>query len=647
MAQSVVVNISTPKPMSFDGDLGVNWRRFKRSYELYHEASELGKKSAEIQAAMFMHCVGEEALEILDTLDLTDAEKKNYKSLKEKLGGYFTPKSNQSVESHRFNQRAQGPTEKFDNFLTDLRKLSANCEFGNLRDRLIRDRIVSGIYDQKVKDRLLRESDLTLTKAIDICKAAEQTDDHVKLLTQHARAMEVNEIKKSSSKQTVKKKTSKHRNMDIEDNTKKEVQRRAESTSSNDQGYRGDKINCSRCGFTHARKRCPAYGKQCRKCHKLNHFAKVCKNNIVAAIDSKQDSEVRYVIATIRIDDCNLDLDWFEKIKLLDFDREVKFKLDTGAHVNVIPFYIFNSFNLNTELSKTNVKISNYGGENLEVKGLCKLTVASEIGVKRKLTFFVVDTKIKAVPIIGIIGIQLLNLLQRTNELSTIESDIDTNFKDLFDGIGKIRCNPCDIKLKPDYEAVVVPCRRVAFGLIDPLKIELEKMLRDGIICKQTEPSEFVNPIVLVRKPDNTIRVCLDPQNLNSAIMREHFGMPTFEEITANMGRSEYFSVLDATGFWQIELSDEASKLTTFATPFGRYRFLRLPYGLSNAPEIFYRTFTEIFGDIDGVKIYIDDIIIYAKTKQEHDEILRKVLNRAREKGVKFNKKSVCSVYQK
>ena len=121
--------------------------------------------------------------------------------------------------------------------------------------------------------------------------------------------------------------------------------------------------------------------------------------------------------------------------------------------------------------------------------------------------------------------------------------------------------------------------------------------------------------------------------------MREHFEIPTFEEITVDVAGSRYFSVLDASrGFWQIELTKEASILTTFATPFGRFRFLRLPFGLSSAPEIFHRKFSEIFGDIRGVKIYIDDIIIYAKTEEEHDAILSKVLTRARECGIKFNK---------
>ncbi|XP_024874017.1 uncharacterized protein K02A2.6-like [Temnothorax curvispinosus] len=188
------------------------------------------------------------------------------------------------------------------------------------------------------------------------------------------------------------------------------------------------------------------------------------------------------------------------------------------------------------------------------------------------------------------------------------------------------------------YQAVVIPCRRVPFQLLPKLEKELQRMVQDKIIVKVTEATEFVNPIVLVRKENGDLRICLDPQNLNEAILREHFVIPTFEELTRDMSGFKIFSTLDANkGFWQIELSENSSKLTTFATPFGRYKFLRMPFGPSNAPEIFQRTFTDIFGDIEGVEVYFDDVIIHAKNEQEHDDILQKVFRRARKYGVKFN----------
>lgn len=164
-------------------------------------------------------------------------------------------------------------------------------------------------------------------------------------------------------------------------------------------------------------------------------------------------------------------------------------------------------------------------------------------------------------------------------------------------------------------------------------------MEQNNVICKVSVPTEFVNPIVLVKKSNNLITICLDLKNLNKALIKEQYDLPTFEKITHEIVSKKYFSVLDANkGFWQIKLTNAASMKTTLATPFGRYRFLTLPFGVSNAPEIFQRTFTDVFRGIKGIKIYIDDIIIYAKEIQEHNKILSKVLERAVEKGLDLTK---------
>ena len=115
--------------------------------------------------------------------------------------------------------------------------------------------------------------------------------------------------------------------------------------------------------------------------------------------------------------------------------------------------------------------------------------------------------------------------------------------------------------------------------------------------------------------------------------MREHYTLPTFEEISAKMAKTKVFSVLDASqAFWKILLSEESSKFTTFSTPFGR----RIS-GLSSASEIVHRCFSKLFADIEGVVIYIDDIMIFAETREEHEKILAQVLKCGREYGVKFN----------
>ena len=154
------------------------------------------------------------------------------------------------------------------------------------------------------------------------------------------------------------------------------------------------------------------------------------------------------------------------------------------------------------------------------------------------------------------------------------------------------------VHIHPD----VHPPRRVPLALKEQIKEELQRMEDSGVIVKQTEPTDWVNSMVTVIKPEK-IRVCIDPRDLNRAIKREHYPMKTIEEVVSGMPEAKVFSVLDATsGYWQIKSNEESSKLCTFNTPFGRYRFTRLPFGIKSAPEVFQKKMLQVWEDIDGAE---------------------------------------------
>ncbi len=115
--------------------------------------------------------------------------------------------------------------------------------------------------------------------------------------------------------------------------------------------------------------------------------------------------------------------------------------------------------------------------------------------------------------------------------------------------------------------------------------------------------------------------------------------MPTVDEILSKLGGAKVFSKLDASsGYWQIKVDDESSKLVTFNTPFGRYRFKRLPFGIHSAAEVFQKKISEIISKIDGAANDQDDIIVFGRDMEEHDKALNQVLDRVRESGLKLNK---------
>ena len=153
--------------------------------------------------------------------------------------------------------------------------------------------------------------------------------------------------------------------------------------------------------------------------------------------------------------------------------------------------------------------------------------------------------------------------------------------------------------------------------------------------------------MVTVVKPDK-LRICIDPKDLNRAMKRPNYQIPILDEILPTLVNAKIFSVLDAKdGFHQVKLDESSSYLTTFWTPFGRYRYLRMPFGISSAPEVYQRRMHDIIQGLPGVEVIADDILVYGKgsTKEEyiqdHDHNLTKLLERARAVNLKLNKKKL------
>ncbi|KAG5877003.1 hypothetical protein JTB14_020657 [Gonioctena quinquepunctata] len=281
--------LKQPASMGMCGDLGSNWRKFKNNFSLYSIATGCKEKAKEVQAAVLLHCLGEEANEVLETLDLTANDRTDPDKIIKQLDVHFLPKSNPSVETHKFNSRNQLYGESFENFLAELKKIARDCEFGTFKDRLIKDRIVSGIRDQKVKDRLLRETNLDLTKTIEICRVAEQTEQYIKVMTDKTENLEVSEIheknrftnvnensmyarrqkKRKAQKNYVPGEYRRQLNMNSSgrDDKREQATRTANeiqdvsnkhSRTSDGGSHDSYESNCGKCGLKHRYRKCPA-----------------------------------------------------------------------------------------------------------------------------------------------------------------------------------------------------------------------------------------------------------------------------------------------------------------------------------------------------------------------------------------------------
>lgn len=159
-----------------------------------------------------------------------------------------------------------------------------------------------------------------------------------------------------------------------------------------------------------------------------------------------------------------------------------------------------------------------------------------------------------------------------------------------------------------------VPCtitvpRRVPVPLRKALKRDIERMERMGVIRKVDGPTEWCAGIVPVVRPSGEMRVCVDLTKLNNSVLRDHFTLPTVDQALWSLSVAKWFSKLDAnSGFHQGRLSRTSEALTTFMTPFDRYCFIRLPFGITSAPEYFQKRMSEVFCGLPGVVNIMDDV---------------------------------------
>ena len=170
----------------------------------------------------------------------------------------------------------------------------------------------------------------------------------------------------------------------------------------------------------------------------------------------------------------------------------------------------------------------------------------------------------------------------------------------------------------PSVKPRALPCRKIPFAIEDQVQKELEHLVDRGILAKVHEPTPWVSQMAVVQKPSGALRICIDPQPLNSALQREHYRLPVLQDILPKLHKARILSKFDVQeAYWHVALDEGASHLTTMITPFGRYRWLRLPFGLKVSSEIFQRRLTEALGDLTQTFCIADDIIVVGQGQND------------------------------
>lgn len=312
-----------PPEMDFshEGNLAEKWKRWRQTMDYYLDVA-MSDKTEKEKCKAVLYIIGLDGREIFNTFNFEANEEDKLEPLFKKFEDYCTPKKNVTVIRHRFNTRVQRQTESIDQYVTDLKLIAKDCEFEHLMEGLIRDRIVCGTNSSRVKERLLREDGLTLQKAVAICRADEESRKQLKTLNDDE---QVHAVGKKSHKQE-----KAQSDFGARQRMGKNVSIKA--------------FSCSKCGSTHEKRNCPAYGKRCHKCKKMNHFQKYCKAKSYRNVhgleeDSCSDCEENYFVGSINKKTEIQEDACFTSFKIQG--KTVKFKIDTGAQVNILPLSIF------------------------------------------------------------------------------------------------------------------------------------------------------------------------------------------------------------------------------------------------------------------------------------------------------------------
>ena len=510
----------------------------------------------------------EEADDVLTTTGISAADRKKYEKVIEKFDRFYDVRTNIIYERARFNRRNQEPGESVEQYITTLHRLAETCGYGDLKDEMLRDRLVVGIRDIAMSEKLQFESNLTLDKAMKMIRQKEAVKDQQgKLLGDGSKAnpIVVDELNRQQR-------------------LPRKPPRNASGKDKKAKGGVKPDGKCKRCGGkTHLiRETCPAKTANCHRCNRRGHFSSQCLSKTVATTTSQE-----LPVDTLFLDAVNSkaskSTEWQTTIKIED--KIVSVKMDTGAEVMAISKETFKQLN-GARLSKSSRVLQGLTGHPLQTPGQFTGTLQSE-GRRCQQQIFVVRGL--RTNLLGLPAITSLHLATRLNSVNEPgKEEIQAEYPKLFQGLGTLG-EPYSIKVRQDAKLYTLYTpRNIPIPMRTKVKEGLIRMENMGVISKITQPTQWCAGMVVVPKSSGAVRICVDLKMLNQSVLREPHPIPAVDDTLACLTGASIFSKVDAnSGFWQIPLSEDTKYYTTFITPYGRYCFNKLPFGVSSAPELF------------------------------------------------------------
>ena len=308
----------------------------------------------------------------------------------------------------------------------------------------------------------------------------------------------------------------------------------------------------------------------------------------------------------------------------MTIDRKIiPFKLDTGAEVTAISEEALQMIG-KLNLERPSKQLCGPDKKPLKVLGSFTADLSCKQQTSRQEVFVVRELKSN---LLGLPAIMALQLLAKVKSLQDETAAIKRKLPQLFQGLGTMK-GEYDIRLKPNATPhAPFTAKNMPIPLREKVHEELNHMETLGVISKVDVPTDWYAGMVMVPNKNGSVCICFDLKSLNKSMLQETHPLPHVDETLAQLPGAAVFSRLDAnSSFWQIPLAETFRQLTTFITPFGRYCFNKLPFGISSVPEHFQKRMSAILNGISRVLCLINNILIFGQGQKEGDERLNTAL---------------------
>uniref|UniRef100_A0A8C6V5S1 Gypsy retrotransposon integrase-like protein 1 n=1 Tax=Neogobius melanostomus TaxID=47308 RepID=A0A8C6V5S1_9GOBI len=593
------------------------WMRMFNNYLLVINATGNSWPEGRKRATL-LHCLGTEGQRLFYSLPETGDTIASAVTALEK---YFTPKVNVVVERHLFRKRKQAPHETIVQYVAALRDLASRCNFEDKMDEMIRDQLIEHVTASRIRERLLLEPDLSLDKAITLATQVESAANQAKsMATDHTTPVQAIQQRPPY---------------------KKKSQQNKRPSKPPDATASSAPTCCFRCGSDkHLANypQCPAAKAKCKSCSKIGHFARVCR--------SAKTSDVHEIhlpkVTVLYLRDAS------HAPKKIHCDVtactptspnvDLSLVVDSGSAVSILPYRTYEKCFSDTALQPPAMQLVTYTKRKIPLLG-CLGVKVSRGNVSSTETFYVVK---RGTPILGRDLMNALKICIKGNtvlppQTAVMTTDTAPTQNSVSPEIGCVQNFVHKVKLDPTVKPVRQKLRRLPFAVRSSVSAELDRLLNAGVI-ERIDASPWVSPIVVTGRKTGGIRMCADLREPNKAVIIDCYPLPHVDELFTNLHGAKVFSSIDlANAYYQLPLHEDSRDLTAFITHDGLFRFRRVPYGLASAPSAFQKMMAEILKDIPGVQNYLDDLIVYGKTLQEHDQNLHTVLHKLKEAGLVLN----------